>query len=219
MSLPGALVPWVPVQFLDDDGSPLAGGSVTFYDVGTTTPKNTYTNADLAVGHENTNPVVLDAAGRAVIFLAAGGYDVIVKDADGNTIVTRSDVEDVGLTFCASLGTTWSGGSKDVNSGYEVLPTDYLVTTDSSETTNPCILQLPAASARVSDDGGNGNPLWIKNFAAVPVSITPNGNDQIDNAGAGVVYTLAAASSPLNPCVGLVSDGISAWFVITGPQS
>lgn len=214
MSLPGAVLPWVTQQFLDDDGEPLAGGSVYFYEVGTTTPKNTYNNADLDPAHANANPVVLDAAGRATVFLAPDGYDVVVKDADGNTIRSLADVEDIGLTFLAGLGTTFSEGSKNVDSGYTVLVTDQLVTVTNISTTDPCIINLPAASARVAGATTNGLPLWIKNLSAQEVAITPNGSDTID--GALGAYTLAVGASALFPCVQLVSDGVSAWYVIGG---
>lgn len=49
-------------QVLDDNGDPLAAGKVTFYEPGTTTLKDTYTEADLATA--NTNPVILDSNGR-----------------------------------------------------------------------------------------------------------------------------------------------------------
>ena len=67
-------------QFFDDNGVPLAGGKVFTYAAGTTTPLATYTTAAGTVA--NTNPIILDAAGRTPneIWLAVGTlYKFIVK--------------------------------------------------------------------------------------------------------------------------------------------
>lgn len=76
------ILPLAKTTFFDANGNPLAGGKVYFYIPGTTTPKDTY--ADSA-GTLNTNPVVLDAAGRATIW-GLGSYRQIVEDAGGATI-------------------------------------------------------------------------------------------------------------------------------------
>jgi hypothetical protein len=79
----GLLIPNGKQTFLDQSGVPLAGGTVTFYVPGTTTPKDTFQDADLQI--LNTNPVQLDAAGTAVIW-GAGSYRQIVMDSNGVTV-------------------------------------------------------------------------------------------------------------------------------------
>lgn len=69
--------------FSDVNGIPLVGGSVYFYYPGTTTLKTTWTNATQTIA--NTNPVILDQLGSAVIF-GSGEYRQIVKDSTGATI-------------------------------------------------------------------------------------------------------------------------------------
>jgi hypothetical protein len=69
-------------QFFDDSGLPLAGGKLTTYAAGTTTPEPTYT--DSLGTTPNPNPVILDAAGRppAQIWLTdAIAYKFMVTDA------------------------------------------------------------------------------------------------------------------------------------------
>ena len=83
------------VQFFDDDGAPLAGGLLYSYAAGTTTPKATYTTA--AGDIENANPVVLDAYGRAVIFIS-GAYKFVLQDSDGVTIETTDNVTAFNIT-------------------------------------------------------------------------------------------------------------------------
>lgn len=67
---------------------PCAGGTLAFYDAGTTTPRMTWADADKAV--PNPNPVPLDSSGRANnnIWLD-GAYSVVLKDAAGATVWTR----------------------------------------------------------------------------------------------------------------------------------
>jgi hypothetical protein len=49
-------------QFFDSNGTPLAGGLLYVYTAGTTTPATTWTTSSGAVA--NTNPIVMNAAGR-----------------------------------------------------------------------------------------------------------------------------------------------------------
>lgn len=77
------LLPNGKQQFISGAGVPLAGGSVYFYIPNTTTPKNTY--QDPLQVTQNTNPVVLDASGEAVIY-GTGQYRQQVFDAIGNLI-------------------------------------------------------------------------------------------------------------------------------------
>jgi hypothetical protein len=78
-------------QFCDATGLPYAGGSLTFYASGTTTPLNTYSDKALSIA--NTNPVVLDSAGRAgSIFLQNLAYKVVLADVNSNQIWTFDPV-------------------------------------------------------------------------------------------------------------------------------
>src|SRR6202000_1444867 len=79
----GLLIPNGKQTFLDQYGVPLAGGTVTFYVPGTTSPQDTYQDRDLTI--LNTNPVQLDAAGTAVIW-GDVSYRQIVMDSNGVTV-------------------------------------------------------------------------------------------------------------------------------------
>ena len=78
------------VRFFTKCGKPLVGGKVFTYEVGTTTPKTTY--ADAKKETVNTNPVLLDIAGSANIFLE-GAYRVQVLDRCGVLIEDMAFVE------------------------------------------------------------------------------------------------------------------------------
>ena len=80
-----------PFQPLDDNGAPVPGGKLTFYITGTTTKQDVYHDVD-----GNTpwsNPVILDDAGRASIFLGDSvAYSILFQDADDAEIWTQDDV-------------------------------------------------------------------------------------------------------------------------------
>ena len=69
--------------FLDQNGQPLANGTVTFYIPNTSTPKQTW--RDPGQTTLNTTPVVLDGYGSGVIY-GTGTYREIVQDVNGNVI-------------------------------------------------------------------------------------------------------------------------------------
>jgi len=80
-------------QFFDNNGSPLSGGLIYTYDAGTTTPAATYTDASAITN--NTNPIVLDSAGRtpAQIWLTAGSsYKFILQTSTGVLIKTDDNI-------------------------------------------------------------------------------------------------------------------------------
>lgn len=83
------LAPYVFWQEFDNNGEPLAGGKVYTYAAGTTTPKRTFTDADETA--ENANPIILDSAGRADIWLDEGAYKFVITDSSDVTIKTVDD--------------------------------------------------------------------------------------------------------------------------------
>ncbi len=72
-------------------GLPLAGGLVYTYVAGTTTPQTTYTDSAGLVA--NSNPIVLNSAGYAVIYFTLGAsYKLLVTDAAGVTQWTQDNM-------------------------------------------------------------------------------------------------------------------------------
>lgn len=78
-----SLVPPAKLTFVDINGQPLVGGKVYFYVPLTLTPKDTWTNAEQTA--LNTNPIILDSRGQAVIY-GTGSYRQILTDADDNVV-------------------------------------------------------------------------------------------------------------------------------------
>ena len=89
-------------------GEVLPGALLYWYEAGTSTPLATYSDPDLTT--PNTNPVVAAATGRfGPIYLQNEPYKFILKDALGNTLVTRDDVTNPASSFEADL--SGAGGS------------------------------------------------------------------------------------------------------------
>lgn len=79
-------------RFWNNDGTPAAGGKVYIYEAGTTTPKNSYTDATGAVA--NTNPIILDSKGEASIW-TSGLFKLNATQSD-NTQITGYPVDNLG---------------------------------------------------------------------------------------------------------------------------
>lgn len=78
-------------QFLDDDGAPASGSLLYIYTAGTDTLTTTYSDSAGAV--PNTNPVVMDAAGRPnAIYIPTGSYKFVLTDADGLQLWSQDNV-------------------------------------------------------------------------------------------------------------------------------
>jgi hypothetical protein len=80
------------VQFFDNNGDPLAGGFLYAYAAGSVdTPQDTFTDSARAVPNEN--PVELDSAGRAVVYLSpTPAYKFVLTDADDVVIWSQDAV-------------------------------------------------------------------------------------------------------------------------------
>ena len=70
-------MPYVKMQILDNNGAPAVGYKLFTYESGTTTKLATYYTSNMAAGN-NTNPIILDSAGRAAIFLAPAAYKFVL---------------------------------------------------------------------------------------------------------------------------------------------
>lgn len=88
----GSIAPTPWFTGLDDDGAIVPGGLLYMYLAGTTTPLDTYFDAEMIPQNLNSNPIVLDSAGRCVIFLQASTYKFVLKDADGALIKSVDNV-------------------------------------------------------------------------------------------------------------------------------
>lgn len=103
-----SILPPAKTQLLDNNGNPLVSGTVDYYVPGTTTRKTTWRDSGQTVA--NTNPVVLDGGGRALM-LGDGSYRQVVKDRLGNLIWDQ---------ITSSTGTGGGGTTATVGDGQPV---------------------------------------------------------------------------------------------------
>jgi len=92
------IAPYIRNQYFDDNGVPLNGGLLYSYAAGTSQVTNKATYSDSEGTTANANPIVLDSAGRAQMFLESGAYDFVLKDSDGVTIWTEEGVSVSSIT-------------------------------------------------------------------------------------------------------------------------
>ena len=105
---------------MSGNGTSYPGAKLYFYVTGTTTFKDTYSDADLDPAHVNANPVVADANGLfGVIYLESGDYKVILKDASDNVLWTVDPQS--GLGAADTLTTRGDLLTRDAT-GYARLP-------------------------------------------------------------------------------------------------
>jgi microcystin-dependent protein len=83
---------WPNPFSVDASGVPRVGAQLFFYQTGTNTPQNTYSDAGLTV--PNTNPIIADDAGQfgSIFLLGSPSYKVVLEDAAGNSIWTMDPV-------------------------------------------------------------------------------------------------------------------------------
>ncbi|WLE58398.1 hypothetical protein GIY62_14810 [Burkholderia plantarii] len=166
-----SILPNGRVQFIDQNGKPLVGGSVAFFEPGTTTKADTYQDVNLSI--VNQNPVPLDSRGQALIW-GNTNYRQIVKDVNGVTIwdqvvsaaVSFVDLADSGADLIQFDGLTFSDMFKSrlnrvVDSIAELRTLSKLVYTRAHAT----------GYYAPHDDGGG------------TYQLDPNDNTSVDNGG------------------------------------
>lgn len=157
---------------LDANGNPYAGAKLYFYVTGTSTPKDTY--SDAALSTPNANPVVADAGGVfGSIFMSNEAYKVVLKTSADVTVWTADPVRgpfssgDVSIAGYALLASTNS-----------FTATQTFQLTDNGATAGPEIIldrnsASPAASDRIGNalfrgrDSGGNNETYAEVQAAI----------------------------------------------------
>lgn len=188
-----SLLPNGKQQFIDINGAPLVGGLVYFYVPSTLIAKNTWQNAIQTV--LNTNPVVLDQRGQAVIY-GGGTYRQILKDSLGNLIWDQ-------LVSASGSGGGGGGLTTSVTHGmspYTLQISDSVLICNVSG--GAIVINLLAASQYIGE-----LTVKLKGTASNAVNIVANGTDTIDGMGN---YSLNFN----NQAITLVSDGVSYWATI-----
>lgn len=155
------ILPLAEQTFLDNNGDPLADGLVYFYIPTTLTPKDTWQNAAGSV--LNTNPVMLDDAGRAIIY-GSGSYRQIVKDSLGNTIWDQ-----VTADTAATTGIAWGGTSSGSANAQTVSATAFTAVAGNKLI---FIAGFSNTSALTVNPNGSGGVSVLKTTTSGPAALT-----------------------------------------------
>jgi hypothetical protein len=174
------LLPNGKQTFVDANGNPVVAGSVYFYIPGTTTAKNTWQDSGQTI--LNTNPVVLDSAGRAIIY-GSGSYRQVVKDSLGNTIWDQVTAD------TSSGSSSWAGTSAGTVNAQTITATNF---TSSDGQSIDFIAGLTNTSALTLNPNGTGPINVLKDTYSGPVSLT--GGEVFTGNLARVVYSSATGA-------------------------
>lgn len=157
------IAPYVFFQELDNNGNPLAGGKVNTFESGTVVLKQTFTTEDEST--PNANPVILDANGRADIWLESGSYTFRIDDANDVPISTVDDI---------------TGEASNVF-GADVIDVSTNTTVTLSNQNNvinaTAALTLSLVSAVTAEEGF---VFTVRNSSSGQVIIDPDGSETID---------------------------------------
>lgn len=173
-------------------GVPMVGGKVYTYANGTSTPLTTWSDAAMTV--PNTNPVILDARGEALIFWN-GNYKVVLRDSTDNIIWTVDNVSAMppDTTLRADLATT--GGADMIGMAGGGTVQDYIDDPGSAGPIDANFSGIPFtnaahwASAEFESNGAT-NGAWYSALQA--------GNNVTEAFSAGILVPSTATNHQTN---------------------
>ena len=136
-------------QFFTDSGTVLSGGLLYTYAAGTTLPTTTYQDSAGLV--PNSNPIVLDAAGRASaeVWLTSGtAYKLVLKTSVGATVWTMDNL--LGINDATAVAWSAITGKPTTVAGFGI--TDALTTTAAATTYAPLASPTFTGTASAKDE-------------------------------------------------------------------
>lgn len=186
------ILPAPETQWIDQNGNPIAGGTIDTFIPNTSSPKTTWQDSEQTV--QNTNPIVLDAAGRAIIY-GSGVYRFVVKDASGNLVYDQ-------LTADTATGGIANGGTSTGT------PNAQVVAASSFSSQDGQVLVFIAGFTNTDpltiNPGGAGAIPVLLDSSAGPVPLS--GGEVVEDNQVMVVYEASrGAFHIINPTIGTFS--------------
>jgi hypothetical protein len=190
----------------DASGNPVSGGSIEFYDAGTTTPKTVYADKDLTVVLGAS--VATDAGGypvtggsvKTLVYVGTADYKMVIKDSGGVTLITHDNIK-----------------------GAPVIPSAVTVALPST----PVISKAASYTAGSGDRGKliNANPTGGAFVVTLLSAVTAGDGFRIGLRHVGTANTVAFAtvatqtisrSGKASAAFALTAYGESVWLVSDG---
>lgn len=154
-------------QLFDQNGSPLAGGKVYFYLPGTLTAATSYQNSDLQV--PNPHPVILDANGRAGIWIDQN-VDVEIRDSADVVIFTETAINPDVTLNTDSFNLITNGGFEANSTGDGITPDGWSITTHGATALDTTQTDSGTRALRFTSVGaGGGSAMSLE-----PMAVSPN---------------------------------------------
>jgi hypothetical protein len=232
----GSLLVEPKIQFFTSAGVVCNGCKVYTYAAGGTTPLSTY--SDNALSTANANPVVLDSAGRATIYLSRTSYRIDLKTSADVSIWSQDNVYDLSGLFQntnRTANTVFAGpssGSPAPASFRTLVPADLSTTafgidqvdgrlTLTSGTPVPTSDVTGASATTVYFTPYKGNRValysgseweWL-NFSQISIAVPSTTNQMYDvyaynNGGTATLETLAWTSDTTRATALTTQDGV-----------
>lgn len=175
--------------FFDNNGLPLSAGCIGFYVPGTLTAKATYQNSAQTIA--NSNPVQLDAAGRAIIY-GTGTYRQIVRASNG-TITPCSpagvQIWDQITASTDSSATIFAGASAGTPNAVTVTASAFSGT--DGQVINYISTNTNTAAATFNPSGFGNIPI-VRDGATGPAALT--GGELVATNAVSLIYDATAGT-------------------------
>lgn len=242
----GALVP-VPVQQpLSNSGLILSGACMYTYDAGTSNPRYTFNDSDMAVGHRNANPIIFNSSGRmppvyispvAYKFVFAQKSSGVCPGSPGTVIWSQDNVYDFGALLKAALAATTgadligfepTGGNVATTVG-AALNSAFIYDRGFSTAAGACastktVAVTSSALWAALSTMTCAAPLWFPTGAGVSIAMAAN---QVFTKTAGSItaaanqkiFDTSASGSAVRFATGVAECSWPGWFGSTGDSS
>jgi len=212
------------LQWSDADGHPYSGGTIETYVPGTSTPKAVWVDPDGTAFA--TNPVVMDAAGRTLMY-GSGEYRLVIRDAAGNLVA------DIGATTIVSAAMEGVVEAPTIDDAVNLLGIPDLIATAvaaeasvraAADTTLQTNINNEAAARAAAD--ALLAPLASPVFTGDPKAPTPGPGDNDTSLATTAFVTAAIAAAlaglgggavtgPVQTRSGMVTSTPSGTFSVT----
>jgi tail collar domain len=176
------LLPNASQQYFDDQGVPVAGGTIDYYIPGTTTRKNTW--QDAAQTQLNTNPIVLNSGGHPPATpsgssgtYGSGAYRQVLKKSNGTVVWDRTTASTDGSGGTTTVGDGDLVGTIKPWAGI-IAPAQYMFTSGAAiaRTTYPDLMTAITQLSNVVCTSGSPTLTGIADTTQLPVGANVEAN-------------------------------------------